>query len=543
MDSLLGCKKSHVRIVVLFGNSGPSIKALQPTHTSTLGNPGNQIIEYTYKHHKKAPHIILLQTVDAEGGRIDLSTFGTTVEYLQYYMQACLDNQKDHSFSAVYLFDPAEGAPDISMQCSAGAVHTACTRLNIETFWIAPLTPEYASIQALKSNPGFCDISDFEMWNSHLPHSNCRSIFNLLNAEAAKPHPIWKAPQDKLTKATCDEIAYRYTQELTAKECRRRKELHERLQEVQDLLTKEKHAAAQVEQSFMNAEKQYYSLLDQLSLVDNTEEKKIRQSFEHLSGLIDQYSIDISQTLSEDLLQQLPDTRSCYKGRKNVQHSTAPSSNQLLLMLCHAGPSIPTADFLEMVFGAIICWELHWQIFQPFYPRGGSQAKMNDYSTDYSMIRRHFPQMQAAKWRIDTLMMLMEADTEKQNRAASLASECKKSLQVAFRHLTGGELKLGVDSKLQDIFQKAWDLNHYIKTKATHSGDYQTVHFPCGHTFDESMMEVLDADPGDAVPSNINVTCGLGLKITNAIGGQKDPESKVLLKATVVGSRMYEPLA
>lgn len=150
------------------------------------------------------------------------------------------------------------------------------------------------------------------------------------------------------------------------------------------------------------------------------------------------------------------------------------------------------------------------------------------------------PQMQAAKWRIDTLKILMVANADEHSRAATIASNCGRALHEAFYHLTGEESKLGVDSRLENIFREAWDLNLYIKTKATHSGDYQTEYFPCDHPYDGSLMVVLDADPGDPVPNSIAMTCGLGLKITNAIGGQRDPEAKVIMKATVVGSRMHE---
>lgn len=53
-------------------------------------------------------------------------------------------------------------------------------------------------------------------------------------------------------------------------------------------------------------------------------------------------------------------------------------------------------------------------------------------------------------------------------------------------------------------------------------------------------MQVLDAEAGEASPDRILLTCGLGLKVTRAVGEDKDPEPKVAEKAMVVSPNLYK---
>ena len=148
--------------------------------------------------------------------------------------------------------------------------------------------------------------------------------------------------------------------------------------------------------------------------------------------------------------------------------------------------------------------------------------------------------MQSAKWRIDTFTTLLDIDADKHGRAKSIAARCEKSMLAAFQGLFGNENKLVVGSKLEVIFKDAWELNCYIKAKVAHLGDFETEYFPYNHNYNDSYMQVLDAKRGDPTPSHILLTCGLGLKVTKAVGENKDPESKVVEKAVVVSCLVYK---
>lgn len=148
--------------------------------------------------------------------------------------------------------------------------------------------------------------------------------------------------------------------------------------------------------------------------------------------------------------------------------------------------------------------------------------------------------MQSAKWRIDTFTILLVLDTKQRSRARSMATQCEETLAIAFRDLFGDRNKLVLGSKLEGVFTNAWELNCYIKAKVAHLGDFETACFPYGHKYDDLHMQVLDAKRGDRNPSRIVLTCGLGLRVTKAVGENKDPEWKVVEKGMVVSPDMYK---
>lgn len=121
-----------------------------------------------------------------------------------------------------------------------------------------------------------------------------------------------------------------------------------------------------------------------------------------------------------------------------------------------------------------------------------------------------------------------------------MAARCEETLATAFRGLFGDQKKLPTDAKLEAIFKNAWDFNCYIKSKVAHLGDFETEWFPYGEKYDNLHMQVLDGKPGDPSPNHIFLTCGLGLKVTNAIGENRDPESEVVERAMIISPEMYK---
>lgn len=148
--------------------------------------------------------------------------------------------------------------------------------------------------------------------------------------------------------------------------------------------------------------------------------------------------------------------------------------------------------------------------------------------------------MQSAKWRIDTFTALLDIDTEKHSRPKSMAARCEGKIATAFQGLFGKEHQLVVGSKLETIFNNAWELNCYVKSKVAHLGDFETEYFSYDQEYVDSHMQVLDAKRGDPTPRRILLTCGLGLRVTKAVGENKDPTSKVVEKAMVVSPLVYK---
>ncbi|KAF8597352.1 hypothetical protein BDV93DRAFT_596773, partial [Ceratobasidium sp. AG-I] len=358
--------------------------------------------------------------------------------------------------------------------------------------------------------------------------------------DAKHSHRNWEAPRDDITADACDHLVYDYGRRLIMEERGRRKEAQEALQNTQSRLQHEIEATRIAKQELDDANLRYNSLLRQVNIGDNSEESGIVQRFQALNRLIDELSIDFGQQLPDDFLKQFPDTRSCYNKIESQEHLLRTQHAKLLHALSRTGASMDIGEFLGFLFGAIVCQVLHSRVFQPFYPFDGDENDSEKVGRIYSQLRKRAPQMQSAKWRIDTFTTLYDMDMERQSRAKNLASRCEESVTAALQGLFRSRIKLAIGSKLGVIFKDAWELNFYIKAKVAHLGDFETEYFPSDHPYHGSNMQVLDSKPGDPTPSHIFSTCGLGLTITKAVGENKDPESKVVEKATIVSPDIYK---
>jgi hypothetical protein len=151
------------------------------------------------------------------------------------------------------------------------------------------------------------------------------------------------------------------------------------------------------------------------------------------------------------------------------------------------------------------------------------------------------PQMQSAKWRIDTYSSLTKIYLGRDELAARIGSHIVSSISAACAHIFGTQFKSSnIDIQLTQIAARALELNHKIKSEVVHLGDLHAEYFHYNHKYDAAIMTVLDADKGDSTPSRIVSTCGLGVRITKAVGGGKEPESSVVLKAVVASEQVYE---
>lgn len=279
----------------------------------------------------------------------------------------------------------------MAAQCEVGALRTICERLNISTFWIAPVMSQYQKWvdgQMLKTDPDFHAATDFNAWNRCLPPSNCKSLFDLLVIDAKASHHKWEAPGEELTATVCDYLLCDYPRRLIAEERRKRKEMQEGLQNAQSRMQHEIEATRQAKQELDDANLRYNSLLRQVNIGDNSEESGVVQRFQALNRLIDELSIDIGQQVPENLLKQFPNTTSCHGKIESQGNLSSTRYGQLLLVLSRAGASMDIEEFLGLLFGSIICQHLHSGVFQPFYPPGGAGVESGTISKIYTQLRK-----------------------------------------------------------------------------------------------------------------------------------------------------------
>ncbi|KAG8735553.1 hypothetical protein FRC10_010410, partial [Ceratobasidium sp. 414] len=149
-------------------------------------------------------------------------------------------------------------------------------------------------------------------------------------------------------------------------------------------------------------------------------------------------------------------------------------------------------------------------------------------------------QMASAKWRIETYSSLVKLDSMRDGCVADISAHIATIIGQATFHLFGGKINLLANRpRLVKLVTRALDLNHIIKAQVAHAGDIHVGHFNFNHEYDSSRMEVLDAREDDPLPKHIVSTCGLGVCLTKAVGGGKEPELTVLLKAVVSSKDIY----
>ncbi|KAG9079833.1 hypothetical protein FRC06_007414, partial [Ceratobasidium sp. 370] len=147
----------------------------------------------------------------------------------------------------------------------------------------------------------------------------------------------------------------------------------------------------------------------------------------------------------------------------------------------------------------------------------------------------------ATKWRVDSYSWLVELDDIHHDRASIISLHIASEINITFSHLFGDQVKFPTNSpRWIRLVTNALELNHIFKAEVVHAGDVHAEYFHFNEAYNDSHMEVLDSDEGDRVLSHIMSTCGLGLRITKAIGRKQEPESKVVLRAIVASENVYD---
>ncbi|KAG9086410.1 hypothetical protein FRC06_003100, partial [Ceratobasidium sp. 370] len=302
-------------------------------------------------------------------------------------------------------------------------------------------------------------------------------------------------------------------------------------------------AAQAAEKALHDITTQHNSLLQHLNIRDNTELRDVVHQFRGLNDDIDSFSLEVAQTIPNEDFERYPDCRNCCHPDE-LREWLGESSRPRLLLESRAGVPMATRQFLELHTASAICWTLCTHIFCPFYLLNPGDrkdsAQFKTLAAVYSDLRLQNQQMVCAKWRIETYSSLVKLDSMRDRRVTDISAHVAAIIDSATTHLFGGKIiHLANHPRLVKLVTRALNLNHVIKATVALAGDIHVGYFPLDHEYDDSRMEVLDAKAGDPPPKHIVSTCGVGVCLTKAVGGGKEPELAVLLRAVVSSEEVY----
>lgn len=465
------------------------------------------------------------------------------------------------SFSAIYLHPCAEKAT-VTARRNLKATVEICRILDISPFYIAPLASPDSKALSIRKFRKFHSSSDFDNWEKYFPPAECRDLSELIHLVIQQTCQVhWRPAKENLTSTRCSEIFQRYESACLADAQGELVDALRDLEQTKLQMRQYADACQTAEQALQDTTARYDSLLSQLNLSDNNERSSVVQEFEYLNDEIEKFSVNFPNLLSDRLFEQYPDTKNCYNlaGLRTLfSQSQAPS----LMLQSSRGVAVPTQIFLQLFSGSVICEIIHSTIFKPFYPFDQSDpesvAKLQVLTSVYDELRlrgtplilsanikthpgdRVDSQMQSAKWRVDTVSALKRQDTAHASRERRIARQIENDINSVMKYLFGDGFQLDRDVGLEEIVARALNLNFKLKTEVIHLGDFHTEFFHHDHPYDGSLMQVLDAEKDDPVPKHIVSTCGLGLRSTNAVGGGKQPEPSILIKAMVADEMLYQ---
>ncbi|KAG9073792.1 hypothetical protein FS749_014683 [Ceratobasidium sp. UAMH 11750] len=302
-------------------------------------------------------------------------------------------------------------------------------------------------------------------------------------------------------------------------------------------------AAQAAEKSLHDITTKHNSLLQHLNIRDNTELSDIVHRFRGLNDEIDGVSLEVAQLIPNEYFERHPNCTTCINP-SGLRRLLNQPGDPLLLLESRTGRPMMTRQFLELFIASAICWTLCVDIFWPFYPLSPgvpkASARFETLTAVYNDLRLQNQQIASAKWRIETYASLVKLDSMCDGRVADISAQIAAIINSATTHLFGVEIKhLATRPRLIKLVTRALGLNHTIKAEVAHAGDIWVEYFHFNQEYDDAHMKVLDAKKGDPLPKHIVSTCGLGVSLTKAVGGGKEPESTILLKAVVSSEEIY----
>ncbi|KAG8715497.1 hypothetical protein FRC09_016560 [Ceratobasidium sp. 395] len=198
-----------------------------------------------------------------------------------------------------------------------------------------------------------------------------------------------------------------------------------------------------------------------------------------------------------------------------------------------------TTTFLEFYAISTICECLHRFVFDPFYPihinNPNDSVQFNAFAEAYNALRVRDPQILSAKWRVDAYSALFVLDHSRDSYASTLGSNIASQIDDI------GLCLFGIKPKSTDLIvklvERAMKLNHKLKAEVVHEGDFHVEYASYNAAYNASTMDIMDHRVGNPEPTCIVSTCGLGVRLTKAVGGGKQPESTVILNTLVADEK------
>ncbi|KAG9120351.1 hypothetical protein FRC07_004190 [Ceratobasidium sp. 392] len=514
-----------------------------------LETPGLRWIHATEVKSRKNS-MVVFYTAPFEGTtHSDSQAFEEIAVDLQDYISERLNDGGPISLSAFYLHidNPAQ-PPTLAAQRNFRTLWHWAKLLNIAKPSICVLSPTNPETppQDLAHFPALRDMLDLNIWDNNLihPHPQTMSQFLGIALESSRSG-IYVPPAEPLAKVEIAHTFCRVEKEFFGDLQKERIGGAEELGRVGGVLQATENEVQNTKQELENLTIQHNSLLQQLNLRDNTEISDIVQQFRGLNDEIDEFSLEVARTISDEVFKRYPTCEKCHNptGLREVFGNL---DKLPLLLQSSKGVSMETRQFLEFYTGSVVCRLLHGYVFSPFHPfipsslEASTQCKA--FTQVYNELRLRDPQMLSAKWRVDTYSILRRVtDSRRKDLIQGLGLYIASKIVTVCGHLFGDQVKPEMDdARLIQLVERALKLNDRIKEEVVHAGDIHTECFNYNKSYDDLRMTVLDADEGDALPSHIVSTCGLGVRFTKAVGGGKEPESTFLSKAIVVSEQVYD---
>ncbi|KAG8720504.1 hypothetical protein FRC09_009458 [Ceratobasidium sp. 395] len=325
-----------------------------------------------------------------------------------------------------------------------------------------------------------------------------------------------------------------------------------RIQVLEQEKLEAERAASALKRALDDDAKVHRSLLSNLNLHDNHEMNSIKHEFEILndqisdfaSGLVEKLFLHYSGASVDEL-----NTMNCHDPA-GLARALGTSQEGPSLIQSSSGQPLLASLFVDLATSAVLCQALHRHVFSPFYPLVRLAEESQEvqtlrrsaalFSDIYSSLRQRDSQIQCAKWRVDTFSTLTKLDPGYTKLGDALSVDISSCIDSITTCLTGSTLLLNGDKRqLKSVVEKALNLNHKVKTEVLRLGDFHTITFESGERYDGEVMSILDERGDEGTGFSILSACGLGVYTTKAVGGGKEPEKELVMKAKIVSENIF----
>ncbi|KAG8719306.1 hypothetical protein FRC09_011350 [Ceratobasidium sp. 395] len=512
------------------------------------------------------------------------------------------NNKKKRLLSGLYLQATTDGGPSLVAQQNVRFLIQLGSTLGFRHFFVVPFSvedPGFWTASGFLNSSNFRAMVDFDLWKSHLPPPDCTNFSNLVQI-LSKPQPSFKKrplsdeqlanelkglserflkdiqshaseieeqpkqridagvqhtlPQDEAGHTPEIPTHQQESQAATSIQNSDQQLIAQHVSKIQALEQEKleaERAAGALKRALDDDAKVHRTLLSNLNLNDNHEMSSIKHDFEILNDQISDLASGLVEKLflrSGASVDEL-NTMNCHDPT-GLARVLGTSQERPSLIQSRSGQPLVASLFVDLAINAILCQALHQHVFSPFYPlvrfAGESQEAQNLrhsvalFFDIYQSLRQRDSQIQCAKWRVDTFSTLTKLDPGYTRLADVISVDISSRIGGITTCLIGSTLLLDDDKRqLKSVVEKALNLNHKIKTEVLRLGDFHTMCFESGERYDGKVMSILDERGDEGTSFGILSTCGLGVCATKAVGGGKEPEKELVMKAKIVSENIF----